>query len=399
VYYLPQEWWILNKITILGATGSIGLQTLEVIDFDKTHTVFALSANNNVTVMLRLCQKYQPRYVVMTDENAAVHLKALLNAQQIKSEVLTGQHALIEIATHKDVDTVMAAIVGSPGLAPTLAAVKAGKRVLLANKEALVMTGKLFMDAARENNAVLLPVDSEHNAIFQCLPVSQLTELPHPGIKQIWLTASGGPFLNTPLAELNNVTPSQACAHPNWAMGKKISVDSATMMNKSLEIIEAHWLFSMASEHIHVVIHPQSIVHSMVEYIDGSILAQMGYPDMRTPIAHTLAWPHRMISGSPLLELFKTGGQLDFLPPCHERFPVLALAREVLHAGGTAGAIFNAANEVAVARFLNNELAFMDIPRVIDETLNTVEIESANDLDVIIAADQKARHKAERVLS
>ncbi len=389
----------MKKITILGATGSIGLQTLEVIDLANTQQIFALSANTNVESMLRLCTKYQPRYAVMTDANAAQRLKNLLLEQNIKTEVLSGKQALNEIAAHQEVDTVMAGIVGSDGLAPTLAAVKAGKRVLLANKEALVMTGKLFMDAARENNAMLLPVDSEHNAIFQCLPVSQLTHLPNATIKQIWLTASGGPFLNSPLSALKDVTPKEACAHPNWAMGRKISVDSATMMNKALEVIEAFWLFSLASEQIQVVIHPQSIIHSMVEYIDGSILAQLGYPDMRTPIAHALAWPNRVQSGAPLLELFKTGGRLDFSAPDDARFPVLKLSREVLRAGGTSGAIFNAANEVAVAKFLNHELAFMDIPHVIEETLNTVAIESANDLEVIIAADQKARWQAQRVLS
>ncbi|MGA2655211.1 MAG: 1-deoxy-D-xylulose-5-phosphate reductoisomerase [Gammaproteobacteria bacterium] len=387
----------MKTLTLLGATGSIGLQTLEVIELAKTHDVFALSANSNVNSLMRLCLKYQPRFAVMVDEQAALRLKNALSEHKCKTEILSGKQALIEIATHPEVDTVMAGIVGSDGLAPTLAAVTAGKRVLLANKEALVMTGKLFMDAARENNAILLPVDSEHNAIFQCLPVSQLTHLPNPSIKQIWLTASGGPFLNTPLNELQDVTPEQACHHPNWSMGRKISVDSATMMNKALEIIEAHWLFTMSSEQIHVVIHPQSIVHSMVEYIDGSILAQMGYPDMRTPIAHALAWPNRVVSGTPLLELFNKGGRLDFIPPSGERFPVLDLAREVLRVGGTAGAIFNAANEVAVASFLNHELSFLDIPNVIAETLNTVAVEAASELDVIIAADKQARIVAQKV--
>ncbi|MFA6038019.1 MAG: 1-deoxy-D-xylulose-5-phosphate reductoisomerase [Legionellales bacterium] len=389
----------MKKITILGATGSIGLQTLDVINQAKTHHVFALSANSNVQAMLRLCLTYQPQYAVMTDPLAAKQLQDLCTAQKIPTQILSGKHALIEIATHEEVDTVMAAIVGSPGLPATLAAVKAGKCVLLANKEALVMTGKLFMDAAKENNAILLPVDSEHNAIFQCLPVSHLAQLPHQSIKQIWLTASGGPFLNYALMDLAQVTPEQACAHPNWNMGKKISVDSATMMNKALEMIEAHWLFSMDSEHIQVVIHPQSIVHSMVEYLDGSILAQMSYPDMRTPIAHTLAWPERIISGAPLLELFKMGGRLDFSPPCLERFPVLSLARQVLREGGTAGAIFNAANEVAVARFLNAELAFTDISRVIDETLNRLEVQPAQDLEVILSVDHHAREIARSVLS
>jgi 1-deoxy-D-xylulose-5-phosphate reductoisomerase len=389
----------MKNITLLGATGSVGLQTLEVISQQATHTVFALSAQNNVNAMLRLCIAHKPRYAVMTQNIAAQQLALLLKEQNISTQVLSGDAALIEIAAHPEVDTVMAAIVGSPGLAPTLAAVKAGKCVLLANKEALVMTGQLFMDAAKENNAVLLPVDSEHNAIFQCLPVSQLTQLPHHGIKQLWLTASGGPFLNHTLSELTQVTPEQACAHPNWSMGKKISVDSATMMNKALEIIEAHWLFSMQSEQIQVVIHPQSIVHSMVEYLDGSILAQMGYPDMRTPIAHTLAWPQRITSGAPLLELFKTGGRLDFLPPCTQRFPVLDLARNVLAAGGTAGAIFNAANEVAVAGFLNQKLAFTDIPRVIHETLNALQTHAAENLEVILEADQKARHYAHTLMT
>lgn len=389
----------MKNITLLGATGSIGLQTLDVISQAKTHRVFALSANSNVKTMLQLCMTHQPSYAVMTDAIAAKQLQDLLAQQKISTQVLSGNQALIDIATHTQVDTVMAAIVGSPGLAPTLAAVKAGKCVLLANKEALVMSGKLFMDAAKENNAVLLPVDSEHNAIFQCLPVPELTQLPHPGIKQLWLTASGGPFLNYSLPELAHVTPEQACTHPNWNMGKKISVDSATMMNKALEIIEAYWLFSMQSDAIQVVIHPQSIVHSMVEYLDGSILAQMGYPDMRTPIAHTLAWPNRISCGAPLLDLFKIGGSLDFLPPCLKRFPVLDLARQVLSTGGTAAAIFNAANEVAVARFLNHELTFTDIPRVIDETLTTLESQPAVDLDVIMAADHQARDIARSVLS
>lgn len=389
----------MKHITLLGATGSIGLQTLEVIAKQNTHTVFALSAYTNVALMQRLCLIHQPRFAVMMQEAAALQLKDLLSQQGSTTEVLFGAQALNDIATHPDVDTVMAAIVGSPGLSPTLAAVKAGKCVLLANKEALVMTGQLFMDAAKENNATLLPVDSEHNAIFQCLPVQHLTQLPHHGIKQLWLTASGGPFLNHTLEDLVHVTPAQACAHPNWNMGKKISVDSATMMNKALEMIEAHWLFSMRSEQIQVVIHPQSVVHSMVEYLDGSILAQMGYPDMRTPIAHTLAWPNRIASGAPLLELFKTGGRLDFIPACEQRFPVLRLAREVLKAGATAGAIFNAANEVAVAAFLNDQLAFTDIHRIIEDTLNTIEIVPASDIEVILAADKSARAHAAVLLN
>lgn len=388
----------MKYITLLGATGSIGLQTLEVIREQKTHQVFALSAATHVSEMFRLCIAHKPHFAVMTDAASAKELKNLLQDHNLATHVLSGKSALVEIATAPEVDTVMAAIVGSPGLEPTIAAVKAGKCVLLANKEALVMTGKLFMDAAKDNNAILLPVDSEHNAIFQCLPVNNLTQLPHPGIKQLWLTASGGPFLNKSLDQLGTVTPEQACAHPNWSMGKKISVDSATMMNKALEIIEAHWLFSMPSDQIEVVIHPQSIVHSMVEYQDGSILAQMGYPDMRTPIAHTLAWPNRVASGAPLLDLFKKGGRLDFIPPCMERFPVLNLARQVLKLGGTAGAIFNAANEVAVAGFLNKELAFTDISRVIDETLQKVDAHAATHIEVVLSDDQKARQCAQTLI-
>ncbi|HLF66544.1 MAG TPA: 1-deoxy-D-xylulose-5-phosphate reductoisomerase [Gammaproteobacteria bacterium] len=385
----------IKHITLLGATGSIGMQTLEVIKQGTTpYQVFALSAHTNVHRMLQLCQQHAVRFAVMSDEPSARRLAELITAEGLATQVLAGSAALLEIATHPEVDTVMAAIVGSPGLAPTLAAVHAGKRVLLANKEALVMTGQLFMDAAKRANAMLLPIDSEHNAIFQCLPVASLEQLPDPRIKHIYLTASGGPFLDKPLSALASVTPDQACAHPNWQMGKKISIDSATMMNKALEVIEAYWLFSLQNSQIKVVIHPQSIIHSMVEYHDGSILAQLGYPDMRTPIAHALAWPQRIASGAPLLELFNQGGRLDFLPPDPNRFPVLDLAREVLTTGGTASAIFNAANEVAVAEFLRGAIKFLDIPNVIAHTLEALPAQKADDLDAILAADHEARHIA-----
>ncbi len=385
----------MKQITLLGATGSIGVQTLEVIKQGTTpYQVFALSAHSNVSLMLQLCQQHAVRYAVMSDEASAQRLAELIKAEALATVVLAGKQALVEIATHPEVDTVMAAIVGSSGLAPTLAAVEAGKRVLLANKEALVMTGQLFMDAAKRAKAILLPIDSEHNAVFQCLPVAHLEQLPDPRIKHIYLTASGGPFLDRPLSALASVTPEQACAHPNWQMGKKISIDSATMMNKALEIIEAYWLFSLKSDQIKVVVHPQSIVHAMVEYQDGSILAQLGYPDMRTPIAHALAWPERIASGAPLLELFNQGGRLDFLPPDPYRFPVLALARAVLNTAGTASAIFNAANEVAVAEFLRGEIKFLDIPNVIAHTLEALPAQCSDNLDAIIAADHEARRIA-----
>ena len=386
----------LQHVTVLGATGSIGMNTLDVIArHPDRFRVAALTANSDATGMAELCRKYHPRYAVMADARAAQQLRDTLRDTDI--EVLDGVAGLSHAATLPEVDTVMAAIVGSAGLLPTLAAVRAGKRVLLANKEALVMAGALFMEAVRESAASLLPVDSEHNAIFQCLPREFRNGLARGGVTRILLTASGGPFRTADLDALHNVTPEQACAHPNWVMGRKISVDSATMMNKGLEVIEACWLFAAAPEQIEVVLHPQSIVHSMVEYVDGSVLAQLGSPDMRTPIAHALAYPERIGSGVARLNLFDVR-RLDFEPPDKQRFPCLDLAYQAIKRGGTASAILNAANEVAVEAFLARRLAFTAIPRVIDTVLSRMSVQEALTLDVVCAADRAARISAQQVV-
>jgi 1-deoxy-D-xylulose-5-phosphate reductoisomerase len=388
----------LKGITVLGSTGSIGVSTLDVIArHSDRYRVEALTANQDVEGMLGQCERFRPKVAVMADEGAGRKLAKFLADKGIPTEVLTGLRGLETAAAMPGTDYVMAAIVGAAGLLPTLSAVRAGKRVLLANKEALVVAGRLFMQEARDHQAEILPIDSEHNAVFQCLPEGDLRDLEARGVKRILLTASGGPFRTTPLESLSSVTPSQACAHPNWEMGRKISVDSATMMNKGLEVIEAHWLFHASPEKIRVVLHPQSVIHSMVEYIDGSVLAQLGNPDMRTPIAHALAWPERIESGVGSLDLFEVA-QLDFEAPDSRRFPCLDLAFEAIKTGGTAPAILNAANEIAVAAFLDEKLAFTDIATVVDGTLQKLSAEQADSLDRLLAVDQEARKVAEQLV-
>ena len=383
-------------ITILGATGSIGKSTLDVLDrHPDTFKVFALTANRNVGRMAELCNHHHPEYAVMADSEAAKQLEEKLGDHP--TEVLSGNDALEEVASHNDVSYVMAAIVGAAGLLPSLAAARSGKRVLLANKEALVISGALFMQAIKENGATLLPIDSEHNAIFQCLPPNFSDGLERAGVERILLTASGGPFRTLPLESFSGITPEQAVAHPNWEMGKKISVDSATMMNKGLEVIEAHWLFGASAEQIQVVLHPQSIIHSMVSYSDGSVLAQLGNPDMRTPIAHALAWPNRMQSGVNPLDIFDVA-QLNFEQADHERFPCLALAYQALRAGGTAPAILNAANEVAVAAFLQRQISFTSIPSLIGHVMDAADIVDSESLETILHHDSMARLAANQFI-
>ncbi len=390
---------LAQQITVLGATGSIGLSTLDVIArHPQRYQVFALSAFSRVAELEALCLLHRPRYAVVADAAAASKLQSALQAAGLNTRVLEGQGGLCEVAAHPEVDAVMAAIVGAAGLKPTLAAVEAGKKVLLANKEALVMSGALFMQAVRKSGAVLLPIDSEHNAIFQCLPTDYSRGLNAVGVRRILLTASGGPFRQTPLGDLQHVTPEQACAHPNWSMGRKISVDSASMMNKGLELIEACWLFDAPPSKVEVVIHPQSVIHSLVDYVDGSVLAQLGNPDMRTPISHALAWPERIDSGVLPLDLFAIA-RLDFLPPDEQRFPCLRLARQAAEAGGTAPAMLNAANEVAVAAFLERRICFPEIASMIDAVLNAQPALPVDSLDAVLAADASARAAAEHWLS
>lgn len=384
----------LQQVTVLGATGSIGVSTLDVISrHPERYQVFALSGYSRMSVLAAQCRQHRPRYAVVADEVQADVLQAELTAEGLSTEVLFGEAALAHVAADACVDVVMAAIVGAAGLRPTLAAVEAGKRVLLANKEALVMSGALFMRAVRDSGAQLLPIDSEHNAIFQCMPGHFAEGLGKVGVRRILLTASGGPFRNFSPEQLLQVTPAQACAHPNWSMGQKISVDSASMMNKGLELIEACWLFDARPDQVEVVVHPQSVVHSLVDYIDGSVLAQLGNPDMRTPIAHALAWPDRIDSGVSALDLLLTA-RLDFQAPDHERFPCLRLAREAAEAGGTSCALLNAANEVAVEAFLAGRVGFVDIPVIIENTLNRLPSEPVRDLEHILQADQNAREHA-----
>lgn len=386
------------KITILGATGSIGCNTLDVIArHPERFQIFALTANRNVALLQQQCMQFQPSYAVVMDAKSAMQLTKQLREHHCKTEVLMGVDALCEVARHVEVDCVMAAIVGAAGLLPTMAAAQAGKRILLANKEALVMAGSLFMEAVHQHNAILLPIDSEHNAIFQCLPSDFVPGQKCVGIKRIILTASGGPFRTLSLAEFSDVTPEQACAHPNWRMGRKISVDSATMMNKALEVIEAHWLFNMAPEAIKVVLHPQSIIHSLVEYQDGSLIAQMGQPDMRIPIAYSLAWPERIESGAGSLDLTALN-QLNFSSVCLERFPALALAYEALQNGGTASTILNAANEVTVQAFLEERISFPAISVINSEVLQCIPVSAMNDLDNIWQADTAARAMANQLI-
>jgi 1-deoxy-D-xylulose-5-phosphate reductoisomerase len=378
-------------ITILGATGSIGTSTLDVISrHPERYRVVALTANRDVDTLARQCAEFHPRFAVMAEPDAAERLRRRLHEQAPDVDVLGGPDALARVAALPEVDYVMAAIVGAAGLLPTLEAARHGKRVLLANKEALVMSGALFMQAVRENEAVLLPIDSEHNAILQCMPDNYIAGHAPRGVRKIMLTASGGPFRMLPAAELGTVTPEQACAHPNWDMGRKISVDSATMMNKGLEVIEAGWLFDLPLERISVVIHPQSILHSMVEYEDGSVLAQLGNPDMRIPISHAIAWPDRIDSGTEPLDLMAVG-TLQFEPPDLDRFPCLRLAGEAWHAGGTAPAILNAANEVAVQAFLDRRIAFTTISQLIGDALQNCPSRAASSLDIILEDDAMAR--------
>lgn len=388
---------LLKNITVLGATGSIGGSTLDVVSqhLDK-YKIFALSAFTRIQELALLCQRFRPVFAVVADTKSANQLHRLLNHDGMSpTEILIGVEGLKTVAAHQDVHIVVAAIVGAAGLKPTLSAVQAGKRVLLANKEALVMSGSLFMEAARQAKADLLPIDSEHNAIFQCLSIQNKIagSLEEIGVNRLLLTASGGPFREWSIQKLATVTPEQACRHPNWSMGQKISVDSASMMNKGLELIEACWLFDVPPSKIDIVVHPQSVIHSMVEYIDGSILAQLGYPDMRTPIAHALAWPNRINSGVPKLDFGKMA-QFSFEQPDVIRFPCLRLAREVAEQGGTAPTVLNAANEVAVSAFLEGTLPFDKIANVVSDALDTLAIEEATSLDAILDVDRRARERA-----
>ena len=397
------------QITLLGATGSIGSSTLDVISrHPERYHVHALTANINVDALEELCEKWTPRYAVMNDDISASDLARRLHSKDIQTEVLSGEPGLLQVVEDEAVDCVVAAIVGAAGLVPTLAAARSGKRVLLANKEALVMTGKLFIDTARENNAVLMPVDSEHNAIFQCLPdcltqhhssVKMTNQEVKSGIERILLTASGGPFRGFSAEQLHDVTPEQAVAHPNWDMGKKISVDSATLMNKGLELIEAYWLFDLDISDIDVVIHPQSVIHSMVTYSDGSVLAQLGNPDMRTPVAHALAWPERISSGVEPLNIFDVA-KLEFEQPDLDRFPCLRLCYEAITMGGTATIVLNAANEIAVAAFLDEKIGFTDIAKLIEQTLNLATItEDVSSVERILEADASARTIANKCIA
>ncbi len=384
-----------QQITVLGATGSIGLSTLDVLArHPQRYEVFALTGFSRLTELEALCLRHRPQFAVAADEATARELQLRLRLAGLKTEVLAGEAGLCAVAAHPDVDAVMAAIVGAAGLQPTLAAVRAGKRVLLANKEALVMSGALFMQAVREHNAVLLPIDSEHNAIFQSLPRDFGRGLSAVGVRRILLTASGGPFREMPVSALADVTPEQACKHPNWSMGRKISVDSASMMNKGLELIEACWLFDARPERVEVVIHPQSVIHSLVDYVDGSVLAQLGNPDMRTPIAHALAWPERIDAGVSALDLFKIA-RLDFQAPDEQRFPCLRLARQAAEAGGSAPAMLNAANEMAVAAFLERRIRFTEIATIIEFVLNAEAVVSVEALQAVLRADSRARELAQ----
>lgn len=381
----------MQLVTILGSTGTIGQQTLDVISqHPDRYGVFALTAHSNVEGMLRQCAQYRPRYAVMQDAAAAQLLRQRAHAEQVNLQVLSGMDGLSEVAAHADVQIVMAAIVGSAGLLPALAAAKAGKKILLANKETLVMAGQLFMDAVKQGQATLLPIDSEHNAIFQVMPRQAYQDLSEVGVNQIILTASGGPFRQYTQAQLQEVTPALALKHPNWVMGAKITIDSSTLMNKGLEVIEAHWLFDARPDQIQVVVHPQSVIHSMVSYVDGSILAQLGNPDMRTPIAYGLAYPERIASGVKPLNLIDVA-RLEFEAPDTQRFPCLRLAYEALAAGGTAPATLNAANEVAVAAFLREQIQFLDIPRLLEETLQHLGSTQVESIEQLLAVDQQAR--------
>ena len=387
----------MRSITLLGATGSIGASTLDVVSrHPDRYRIFALSARNSIEPLFEQCRKFRPRIAVLSGVAEDRSLRRRF-ADLAGCDLRFGAPALEEVASHPDCDSVMAAIVGAAGLAAAIAAARSGKRVLLANKEALVMAGAVFMSAVRESGALLLPVDSEHNAVFQCM-AQQGSPRGSSSVRRVLLTASGGPFRTAPLERLDRVTPDEACAHPNWTMGRKISVDSATMMNKGLEVIEARWLFNAQPHQIEVLIHPESIVHSLVEYSDGSVIAQLGNPDMRTPIAHALGFPERIAAGVDFLDLARVGA-LHFTAPDSARFPCLRLAYEALQAGGAAPAILNAANEVAVARFLSGEIGYMDIPQLLQAVLELCEGGPVENLDDVLAADRAARACAERCLA
>jgi 1-deoxy-D-xylulose-5-phosphate reductoisomerase len=411
-------------VTILGSTGTIGGHTLDVISqhADRFHVV-ALTANSQIDRLFDQCKKFKPEYAVLVSTDEAMQLESKIKAAGLPITVLSGTEGLERVAEHDHTDYVMAAIVGAAGLAPTLAAARSGKRILLANKEALVMSGQIFMDTVENNGARLLPIDSEHNAIFQCMPTAfssgaarsgssgagspnsgfsssgfSSSGFTNMGVRRILLTASGGPFRETPLDQLNDVTPDQACAHPNWVMGKKISIDSATMMNKGLEVIEACWLFDTDPDHIQVVLHPQSVIHSMVEYVDGSVLAQLGNPDMRTPIAHALAWPERLESGVASLDIFDIA-RLDFEPPDFHRFPCLQLAIDAMKKGGTSPTVLNAANEVAVQAFIDGDMRFIDIANVIEHALSEIPSQPVEGLKTILDTDRLARDVSQAYIS
>jgi 1-deoxy-D-xylulose-5-phosphate reductoisomerase len=380
-----------KRLTLLGSTGSIGDSTLDVVArHPERFSVYALTAHRNGDKLVEQCLRFRPEVAVVGDADTAASVAAKLRDAGSKTEVTYGPQALVDVSKSDGCCTVVAAIVGAAGLEPSLAAARAGKRILLANKEALVMSGAIFMDAVRDNGAILLPVDSEHNAIFQCLPRESAL---HGGVSKIILTASGGPFRTREPSTLADVTPEEACKHPNWVMGRKISVDSATMMNKGLEVIEAHWLFNLPGDRIDVLIHPQSVIHSLVSYADGSVLAQLGNPDMRTPIAHALAFPDRVDSGVAQLDLAQIA-QLSFEKPDYTRFPCLALAMKALAEGGVASAALNAANEIAVEAFLSRRIGFMSIAQVVDAVLNTLPNREASSLADVVDADATARRAA-----
>ena len=388
-----------QNLTILGSTGSIGVSTLDVVRrHPDRYRVFALCAHRQVDRLFEQCLEFLPKFAVLADSALAEELRERLKGAGCELAVESGPDALVRMAVLAEVDTVMAAIVGAAGLAPTLAAAEAGKKILLANKEALVMAGAVFMRAVREGGATLLPIDSEHNAIFQSLPAGCSNDLAASGVSKLLLTASGGPFRQKPLSELERVTPDEACAHPNWVMGRKISVDSATMMNKGLELIEACWLFNVTPADVQVVIHPQSVIHSLVQYVDGSVLAELGNPDMRTPIAHALAYPERIAAGVAPLDLFAVA-QLNFEPPDLHRFPCLALACRAMDEGGSAPATLNAANEIAVQAFLDGQISFTAIPRLIERVMAELPAGRLADLADVMQADTLARERATALLA
>ncbi len=389
----------MKGVCVLGATGSIGVSTLDVVArHPDKYRVIALTANSNIDLLYQQCLVHRPQYAVVADEDQAQRFQQKIAASDLDGiQVLGGSGALEQVATLDNVDSVMAAIVGGAGLLPSLAAAKAGKTVLLANKEALVMSGDIFMQAVAQSGAELLPIDSEHNAIFQCMPPAYQAGIQAKEVRRILLTASGGPFRKTPIEQLPYVTPAQAVAHPNWDMGKKISVDSATMMNKGLELIEASLLFNVPSAKIQVVIHPQSVIHSMVDYVDGTVLAQMGNPDMRIPIAHAMAWPDRFVSGAEPLNIFDVQ-RLDFEQPDLQRFPCLRLAYEAIDAGGIMPAILNAANEIAVAAFLNEQIKFTDIPVIIESCMRQFTVRKAENLESVLDADRQARECSGQII-